>query len=135
MKNLLTAFSTRLNKVRTKCYIFLLSIMPASAFAAEERGFTGVLKRLQDLFAVTGQTIVIAAFLGGLGCIGWMFWLMKQAGDSNNQQNKGIWAQIILFGIAGAGLMYVGIMATLAGETLLGDGAAIAPNVDDDFGL
>lgn len=138
MKSIKTLFS-KVKKIRNELYVFLFTLtvsLPASAATpGTDTGLIKILKNVMELAKVSGQTIIIGAYAGGLASIAYAFWLFRTAGDPNGQ-NKGVYAQILLFGVAGAGLLYVGVMATLAGQTLLGTDAKTSTGINgSDFGL
>jgi hypothetical protein len=125
-------------KYKVNLIVFtMFATLPAHAFAADgtDTGMIKVLKNLMALFKVGGETIIGGAFVMGLGSIGYAFYLFRTAGDPNGQ-NKGVYLQILLFLVAGAGLLYLGTMGVLAGQTLLGNDAKVGQSINaKDFGL
>lgn len=138
MKQLKALFN-KVKKLRNEFYVLLFTMtvsLPASAATTgTDTGLIKILKNIMELAKVSGQTIIVGAYAGGLASLAYAFWLFRTAGDPNGQ-NKGVYAQIALFGVAGAGLLYVGVMATIAGQTLLGTDAKTSSGINgSDFGL
>jgi hypothetical protein len=107
----------------------------AHAASGTDTGLIKVLKNLMELFKVGGETIIVGAFAMGLASVSYGFYLFRSAGEPNGQ-NKGVYFQIVLFFVAGAGLLYLGTMGVLAGQTLLGSDAKVGTSINSkDFGL
>lgn len=112
-----------------------MATMPAHAAVTNDSGVIKILKNIMDLAKVGSQTVIYVAFAGGVMSLAYAFWLFRSAGEPNGQ-SKGVYMQILLFCVAGGGLLYLGVMGTIAGETLLGTDAKESSSINtSDFGL
>ncbi|MDI5833301.1 hypothetical protein OCF84_20755 (plasmid) [Shewanella xiamenensis] len=138
---ILNFVSANLKSFKYRLAAFVISTffmsMPAHAAVTNDTGAIKILKNLMDLFKVGGQTVIIAGYTAGIISLLYAFWLFRSAGDTNSGgQNKGIYLQIALLCVAGAGCLYLGAMGQMAGETLLGTDAKTSSGINNaDFGL
>lgn len=136
---LLNKLTAKLKSFQYRLAAFVISSvflsMPVQAAVTNDKGAIKILKNVMDLFKVGGQTVIVGGYLAGIASLLYAFWLFRSAGEQNGQ-NKGVYLQIVLFCIAGAGCLYLGVMGQLAGETLLGDDAKTSSGINNaDFGL